>query len=71
MTEDTSNNTETQQLNIAGVKGSCSFDAIEVKQMYDHLVALFHRSQINGLVDIDSYDRQQLKILLKLPTNYR
>lgn len=71
MTEDTSNNTETQQLNIAGVNGSCSFDAIEVKQMYDHLVALFHRSQMNGLVDIDSYDRQQLKILLKLPTNYR
>lgn len=71
MTEDTSNNTETQQLNIAGVNGSCSFDTIEVKQMYDHLVALFHRSQMNGLVDIDSYDRQQLKILLKLPTNYR
>jgi len=65
------NNTEAQQLNIVGVSGSCSFDATEVKQMYDHLVALFHRSQMNGLVDIDSYDRQQLKKLLKLPDNYR
>ena len=65
------NNAENQQLNIAGVSGICSFDAIEVKQMYDHLVALFHRSQMNGLVDIDSYDRQQLKKLLKLPDNYR
>ena len=70
--EHTLNNTETQQLNIAGASGgSCSFDAIEVKQMYDHLVGLFHRSQMNGLVNIDSYDRQQLKKLLKLPDNYR
>jgi hypothetical protein len=69
--EQNSNNAETQQLNIAGVSGSCSFNANEVKQMYDHLVALFHRSQMNGLVDIDTYDRVILKRLLKLPDNYR
>ena len=60
-----------QQLNIAGVSGSCYFNSEEVKKMYDHLVALFHRSQMNGLVDIDSYDRAELKKLLKLPDNYR
>jgi phosphoserine aminotransferase len=63
--------THKQQLTISGISGSTSFDAIEVKQMYDHLVALYHRSKINGLVDIDSYDRQKLKQLLKLPDNYR
>jgi len=65
------NEEQNLQTNITGVRGSCSFNAIEVKQMYDHLVALFHRSQMNGLVDIDSYDRQELKKLLKLPDNYR
>jgi hypothetical protein len=65
------NNAEPQQLNIVGVSGSCSFNATEVKQMYDYLIALFHRSQMNGLVDIDSYDRGKLKELLKLPNNYR
>jgi hypothetical protein len=65
------NEPQNQQLNISGVSGICSFNAIEVKQMYDHLVALFHISQMNGLVDIDSYDRGKLKELLKLPDNYR
>lgn len=65
------NNTQTQQLNIVGVSGSCSFNAAEVKQMYDHLISLFFRSKMNGLVDIDSYDRGKLKELLKLPDNYR
>jgi hypothetical protein len=64
-------NTNDQHLNIAGVNGSCSFNVTEVKQMYDHLVALFWRSQANGLVEIDSYDRSKLKELLKLPDNYR
>lgn len=58
-------------LTIVGVNGDCSFTSEDVKEMYNHLVSLFHQSQMNGLVNIDTYDRIQLKKLLKLPTNYR
>jgi len=69
--EQTLNELQNHQLNIDCVNGNCVFDATEVKEMYDQLLALFHRSQMNGLVQIDTDDRQQLKRLLKLPENYR
>jgi hypothetical protein len=39
--------------------------------MYDILFGLFFRSKNNGLVEIDSHDRKELKKLLKLPEKYK
>ena len=60
-----------QQLTISTDDGDCSFSAADVQQMYDYLAMYFYRSQMNGLVEIDSHERKELKKLLKLPTNYR
>jgi hypothetical protein len=60
-----------QQLTISTDDGDCSFSAADVQQMYDYLAMYFHRSQMNGLIEIDSHERKELKELLKLPTNYR
>jgi hypothetical protein len=60
-----------QQLTISTDDGDCSFSAADVQQMYGYLAMYFHRSQMNGLIEIDSHERKELKELLKLPTNYR
>ena len=65
------NNQDIQQLTITTDEGDCLFSAAEVKQMYDYLTMYFHRSQINGLIEIDSHERSGLKELLKLPNNCR
>lgn len=57
------------EIKINTIHGDLEFTNQNVKDMYEHLVALYHRSSTNGLVSIDSYDRQQLKVLLKLPAN--
>lgn len=43
-----------------------SFTDEEIQKIYNHLSAIYYRSLTNGLVNIDSYDRQQLKLLLKI-----
>ncbi len=64
-------NSDIQQLTITTDEGDCSFSAADVQQMYDHLSVFFHRSQMDGIVDISTDERKELKELLKLPTNYR
>jgi hypothetical protein len=65
------NNLDIQRLAVTTDDGDCLFSAAEVKQMYDYLTMYFHRSQINGLIEIDSHERRELKGLLKLPSNCR
>jgi hypothetical protein len=65
------NNQDIQQLTITTDEGDRLFSAAEVKQMYDYLTMYFYRSQLNGLIEIDSHERSGLKELLKLPNNYR
>jgi hypothetical protein len=60
-----------QQLTISTDDGDCSFSAADVQQMYDYLAMYFHRSQMNGLIEIDSHERKELKELLKLSSNCR
>jgi hypothetical protein len=38
--------------------------------MYDYLKMYFHRSQMNGLIDIDPHERGEIKKMLRLPDNY-
>lgn len=56
---------------ISGVSGDLTLQSRDMQCMYDKLLSLFLQSKQNGLVDIDSYDRQELKKLLKLPNSYR
>ena len=58
-------------LHIAGVSGSYSPTTEEAQKMYDYLRMYFHRSQMNGLVDIDTHERGEIKKMLRLPDNYR
>lgn len=67
----TTDEAKEQLMQLFGDSTSTSFNSAEVEQMYNHLKALFHRSQMNGLVEIDPYDRAELKKLLKLPDSYR
>jgi hypothetical protein len=65
------NNQDIQQLTITTDEGDCLFSAADVQQIYDYLAMYFYRSQLNGLIEIDSHERRELKELLKLPNNYR
>jgi hypothetical protein len=65
------NNQDIQQLTITTDEGDCLFSAADVQQMYEYLTMHFHRSQMNGLIKIDSHERRELKELLKLPSNCR
>ena len=65
------NESNIQRLTITTDEGDCLFSAAEVKQMHDYLTMYFYRSQLNGLIEIDSHERRELKELLKLPSNYR
>jgi hypothetical protein len=60
-----------EQITIYGVNGDISLTALEVKDMYDHLRALYHSSYANGLVDIGTWERTEIKKLLKLPEDFR
>jgi DNA-directed RNA polymerase subunit F len=62
---------KTSELKISGVSGSYSPTSEEVQKMYDYLKMYFHRSQMNGLVDIDPHERDEIKKMLRLPDNYR
>lgn len=62
---------EKEALHIAGVSGSYSPTIEEVQKMYNYLKMYFHRSQMNGLVDIDTHERGEIKKMLRLPDNYR
>ena len=60
-----------EQITIYGVNEYISLTAHEVKEMYDHLRALYHRSYANGIADIGPWDRREIKKLLKLPEDFR
>jgi hypothetical protein len=60
-----------EQITIFGVNEYISLTALEVKDMYDRLRALYHESYRNGLVDIGTWDRSEIKTLLKLPEDFR
>ena len=60
-----------KELHIAGVGGSYSPTVEEVQKMYNYLKMYFHRSQMNGLVDIATHERGEIKKMLRLPDNYR
>jgi len=64
-------NKSSENLNISGVSGSYSPTQEEVQKMYDYLKMYFHRSQSNGLIEIDSHERGKIKEMLRLPDNYR
>jgi len=65
------NSSDIQQLTVTTDEGDCLFSAADVQQMYEYLTMYFHRSQLNGLIEIASHERRELKELLKLPNNYR
>jgi hypothetical protein len=62
---------EAEKLTISTDNGSYSPTQEEVQMMYDYLEMYFHRSQMNGLVEIDSHERGEIKKMLRLPNNYR
>ena len=62
---------EVEKLTISTDNGSYSPTQEEVQMMYDYLTMYFHRSQMNGLVEIDSHERGEIKKMLRLPNNYR
>ena len=47
------------------------FTIDEIEKMHEWLSSFFYRSQRNGLIEIDTYDRGVIKNLLKLPDNCR
>jgi spore coat polysaccharide biosynthesis predicted glycosyltransferase SpsG len=71
MSKEQNEQQENKALHIAGVSGSYSPTLTEVQKMYDYLKMYFHRSQMNGLVDIDTHERGEIKKMLRLPDNYR
>ena len=71
MSKEQDHQKDDKALHIAGVSGSYSPTTEEVQNMYNYLRMYFHRSQINGLVDIDTHERVEIKKMLRLPDNYR
>ena len=47
------------------------FTITEIEEIHKWLSSFFYRSQMNGLIQIDTYDRGVIKKLLKLPDNCR
>jgi len=56
-------------LSIIGVSGSYSPTSEEVQKMYDFLKMYFYRSQMNGLIDIDPDERDEIKKILRFSDN--
>jgi hypothetical protein len=62
----------TEQQHVAKLLVSGSYFTItEIEAMHKWLSSFFYRSQMNGLIEIDTYDRDVIKKLLKLPDNCR
>lgn len=58
---------ETKPYTISTPYGNYSPTSEEVQKMYDYLRMYFHRSQTNGLIDIDTHERGEIKRMLRHP----
>jgi hypothetical protein len=64
-------NEVSEKLTISTDNGSYSPTQEEVREMYNYLEMYFHRSQMNGFIEIDSHERCEIKKMLRLPENCR
>jgi len=66
-----SNVEDIKELYIADIDVNIILNDEDIKHIYGHLLCLYFQSQQNGLVNIDSYERAEIKKLLKLPEHCR